>query len=141
MPNKLEKRSEPSAVDPTSGQRSRFSYPGLDRLLHERARLGIVTSLATHPAGLAFNDLKEVCDLTDGNLSRHLQVLLDQNLLEMDKQPATRRPQSRYRLTAAGRRRFLEYVAELEKVVADAAAAAPAVRKAPARRIALRPAN
>ena len=53
----------------------RFAYDGLERVIHEKARLGIVTSLATHPQGLLFNDLKEMCSLTDGNLSRHLQIL------------------------------------------------------------------
>ena len=48
----------------------RFAYEGLDRVIHERARLSIVTSLATNPKGLTFNDLKRLCTLTDGNLSR-----------------------------------------------------------------------
>jgi undecaprenyl diphosphate synthase len=52
-----------------------FSYDGLDRVIHEKARLGLLTSLMAHPRGLAFADLKQLCGLTDGNLSRHLQVL------------------------------------------------------------------
>src|SRR5262249_53123917 len=52
-----------------------FAYEGLDRVIHEKARLGILTSLMAHPKGLAFADLKQLCGLTDGNLSRHLQVL------------------------------------------------------------------
>jgi hypothetical protein len=51
-----------------------FSYDGLDRVIHEKARLGLLTSLMAHPKGLAFADLKQLCGLTDGNLSRHLQV-------------------------------------------------------------------
>ena len=54
-----------------------YAY-GLDRVLHEKARLGIMTSLVGHPKGLAFGDLKKLCNLTDGNLSRHLQVLQEQ---------------------------------------------------------------
>ena len=54
-----------------------FAYDGLDRVIHERARLGIMTSLVTHPDGLLFGDLKELCALTDGNLNRHLKVLVD----------------------------------------------------------------
>ena len=54
---------------------ARFAYDGLDRVIHERARLSILTSLLTHPKGLLFGDLKQLCGLTDGNLSRHLQVL------------------------------------------------------------------
>jgi len=49
-----------------------FSYDGLDRVIHEKARLGLLTSLMAHPKGLAFADLKQLCGLTDGNLSRHL---------------------------------------------------------------------
>ena len=54
-----------------------FAYDGLDRVIHEKARLGVLTSLVAHPKGLAFADLKALCDLTDGNLSRHLKVLQD----------------------------------------------------------------
>jgi hypothetical protein len=53
----------------------RFAYDGLDRVMHEKARLGVLTSLVAHPKGLAFGDLKQLCGLTDGNLSRHLRVL------------------------------------------------------------------
>ncbi len=53
----------------------RFAYEGLDRVIHERARLSVLTSLITNPKGLTFGDLKQLCGLTDGNLSRHLQVL------------------------------------------------------------------
>ena len=53
----------------------RFAYEGLDRVIHERARLSVLTSLATNPKGLTFGDLKQLCALTDGNLSRHLAVL------------------------------------------------------------------
>ena len=62
-----------------------FSYDGLDRVIHEKARLGLMTSLMAHPKGLAFADLKQLCGLTDGNLSRHLQVLQEAGLVEVDK--------------------------------------------------------
>ena len=58
----------------------RFAYDGLERVFHEKARLGIMTSLVTNPRGLIFSDLKELCHLTDGNLSRHLQVLHEAGL-------------------------------------------------------------
>jgi DNA-binding transcriptional ArsR family regulator len=70
----------------------RFAYDGLDRALHERARLGIMTALAFHPAGLLFADLKRLCALTDGNLSRHLDVLRDAGLVEIWKGFENRRP-------------------------------------------------
>ena len=104
----------------------RFAYDGLERIIHEKARLGIVTSLATHPQGLLFNDLKELCALTDGNLSRHLQVLHEAGLVEVWKGFQRNRPQTLCRLTEEGRRRFLEYINVLENVVADALTAAKA---------------
>jgi len=101
----------------------RYSYDGLDRLLHERARLGILTSLLAHPEGLIFADLKQACALTDGNLSRHLTVLREAGLVEIFKGFRRRKPQTLCRLGRSGRARFLEYLAELERVVRDAARA------------------
>ena len=100
----------------------RFSYDGLDRVIHEKARLGILASLAAHDAGLLFNDLKQLCSLTDGNLSRHLAVLSDAGLVEIwkGKSGTSARSQTLYRLTGAGRKRFAEYIGVLENVVADA---------------------
>ena len=98
-----------------------FSYDGLDRVIHEKARLGIMTSLAGHAKGLAFADLKRLCGLTDGNLSRHLQVLEEAGLVTIDKVFEGKRPLTTCRLTTAGRERFLDYLAVLERVVRDAA--------------------
>lgn len=112
------------ASPPTAGGSGRFAYERLERAIHEKARLGIMTSLASNPRGLLFNDLKELCSLTDGNLSRHLQVLQDENLVEVWKGYHKRRPQTLVRLTDDGRRRFADYIAQLEQVVADALAAA-----------------
>ena len=64
-----------------------FSYDGLDRVIHEKARLGLMASLMAHPKGLAFADLKQLCGLTDGNLSRHLQVLEEAGLVAIEKVP------------------------------------------------------
>src|SRR4051794_37553492 len=102
----------------------RFAYEGLDRIFHEKARLSIITSLVTHPDGLVFSDLKELCALTDGNLSRHLQLLHEAGLISVSKGFQNNRPQTLCRLTAEGRRRFLEYVTVLENVVTDALGAA-----------------
>ena len=98
----------------------RFAYEGIDRVIHEKARLSIVASLASHPDGLLFNDLKELCALTDGNLSRHIAVLQEAGVVEVKKGFAGNRPQTWCKLTGAGRRRFNEYVEELERVVSDA---------------------
>src|SRR5258708_14544264 len=70
--------AEPKNDPKTSG---RFAYDGLERVIHEKARLGILASLIAHPDGVVFNDLKDLCSLTDGNLSRHLQVLPEQHLV------------------------------------------------------------
>ena len=98
----------------------RFSYEGLDRVMHEKARLGILASLAANAGGLLFNDLKRLCSLTDGNLSRHLAVLGDAGFVEVRKSEEGGRQQTAYRLTANGRRRFTEYINVLEHVVSDA---------------------
>jgi DNA-binding HxlR family transcriptional regulator len=118
-----------------------FSYEGLDRVIHEKARLGLMTSLIAHPKGLAFGDLRRLCGLTDGNLSRHLHVLSEAGLVEVIKGYQNNRPHTECRLTAAGRKRFLEYLAVLERVVRDAAAAdAPTEKALPAKGPRLRPA-
>lgn len=109
------------SIDATSAP---FAYDGLDRVIHEKARLGLLTSLMTHPKGLAFADLKQLCGLTDGNLSRHLQVLQEAGLVDVIKGYEGNRPHTTCRLTRTGRRRFLDYLAVLEQLVRDAAKAA-----------------
>ncbi len=110
--------------NPAKAQTGRFAYEGLDRVIHEKARLGVLTSLIAHPKGLIFADLKRLCGLTDGNLSRHLQVLQEAGLVEILKGYEQNRPQTICRITASGRRRFLNYLSVLEQVVRDAADAA-----------------
>jgi DNA-binding MarR family transcriptional regulator len=101
------------------GPTGRFAYDGLDRVMHERARLSILTSLATNPPGVLFSDLKDLCQLTDGNLSRHLQVLQEAAVVEIWKGFKGKRPQTLCRITVDGRARFLAYLAVLEEVVQD----------------------
>jgi len=121
-PSKKEPRSTPP-----------YAYAGLDRVIHERARLSVLTSLATHSQGLRFGDLKQLSGLTDGNLSRHLQVLVAAKLVDLTKSFEGNRPQTLCRLTPSGRKRYAEYVLVLEKVVRDAAAAVklPSPKRAP----------
>jgi DNA-binding transcriptional ArsR family regulator len=107
-----------------------FSYDGLDRVIHEKARLGLLTSLVVYPKGLAFADLKHLCGLTDGNLSRHLQVLQEAGLVEVTKGYEGNRPHTSCRLTKSGRRRFLDYLGVLERLVRDAAQATGKERSA-----------
>ena len=99
----------------------RFAYEGLDRVMHEKARLGILTSLVTHPDGLLFNDLKDLCSLTDGNLNRHLKTLQDAGMVEVWKRQKDQHSQTLCRITAQGKKRFLEYLDVLEEVVSTAA--------------------
>jgi DNA-binding MarR family transcriptional regulator len=114
-----EKQKSKPATSAHAGS-GRFSYDGLDRVMHEKARLGILSSLAAHRGGLLFNDLKQLCALTDGNLSRHLGVLSDAGLVEIRKGSAGPRPQTMIQLTSSGRKRFAEYINVLESVIADA---------------------
>lgn len=102
-------------------QPARFEYAGLDRLMHERARLSLLSSLAADPRGLVFNDLKRLCGLTDGNLSRHLTLLEAAGLVDVRKDTYRQRPRTTCCLTAHGRKRFAAYIGELERVIADAA--------------------
>ena len=110
-------RKRDTAPDLDTG---RFAYDGLDRALHEKARLGILTSLVAHPDGLKFGELRSLCALTDGNLSRHLDVLKEARLIDLWKGFQGRRPQTIVRMTPEGRRRFVSYLEELERVVRDA---------------------
>jgi DNA-binding MarR family transcriptional regulator len=117
MGNLLNKRGSKKSAGP------RFAYDGLDRVIHERARLSVLTSLVTHSKGLLFGDLKQLCALTDGNLNRHLQVLEEARLIAIAKGVQNNRPQTICRITALGRKRYVEYLAVLEQVLLDAAAA------------------
>ena len=117
MENLLNKRGTRKSAAP------RFAYDGLDRVIHERARLSVLTSLVTHSRGLLFGDLKQLCALTDGNLNRHLQVLEEAKLITITKGVQNNRPQTFCRISALGRKRYVEYLAVLEQVLLDAAAA------------------
>jgi DNA-binding HxlR family transcriptional regulator len=125
--NKTKQNQPPG---PTPREPGRFAYDGLQRVIHERARLSILSSLASHADGLLFNDLKALCALTDGNLSRQLQVLQEAGFVEVWKGFKNKRPQTLCRLTPDGRRRFVEYINTLESVVSDALAAAQREGKA-----------
>jgi DNA-binding MarR family transcriptional regulator len=98
----------------------RYSYDGLDRVIHEKARLGILTGLLGRPDGLLFNELKSLCALTDGNLSRHLAILQEAGLVEVWKGHKGKRPQTLVRITDHGRARFRDYLNVLECVIHDA---------------------
>jgi DNA-binding MarR family transcriptional regulator len=107
----------------SEGRANQYAYPGLDRVIHERARLSMLTSLARYSKGLRFGDLKALCGLTDGNLSRHMQVLQEAGLIDVAKSFENSRPQTTVHLTAEGHKRYVDYLSVLEQVVRDAATA------------------
>jgi DNA-binding MarR family transcriptional regulator len=108
----------------SAAETGRFSYDGLDRTIHEKARLSILTSLISHRNGIGFGDLRELCGLTDGNLSRHLAILEEAKFVTLHKSFVDNRPHTKCQITALGRKRYLAYLAVLEQVLRDAAAAA-----------------
>ena len=103
-----------------SKETGQFAFDGLNRVLHEKARLGILSSLMANDQGLLFTELKTLCRLTDGNLSRHLQVLQEAELVEVWKASRGAKSQTLVRMTNDGRRQFMEYIAVLERIVQDA---------------------
>lgn len=124
MSKKKKAPAEPTIPQVHSKQPSaKFDYQ-LDRLFHEKARLSILTCLISKPVGLAFSDLKDSCGLSDGNLNRHLQVLIEAECLDLSKSGAGRTASSIYKVTANGRRAFEDYLMELERVLLDAQKAA-----------------
>lgn len=90
--------------------------PALDRLIHERMRLGIVSALAVNPS-LTFNELKALLRTTDGNLSVHARKLEEAAYINCTKMFDGRLPKTKYRLTAAGRRAFERYLDHMESLI------------------------
>lgn len=88
----------------------------LDGLIHERVRLGIVSALSVNDR-LAFTELRQVLDTTDGNLSAHARKLEDAGYIECRKAFAGRVPRTDYSLTSLGRARLTDYVAHMEALI------------------------
>jgi DNA-binding MarR family transcriptional regulator len=102
---------------PAPGRRAPDKTPlALDRLIHERLRLGIVSALAVNDR-LSFTDLKRLLQTTDGNLSVHARKLEEAAYISCDKTFDDRLPRTEYRLTAAGRRAFDKYLAHMEAII------------------------
>ena len=121
MARALAQRRKPAKAAspaPSSGHaRARahaLQLPELDRLIHERIRLGIVSALATN-ASLSFNDLKRILKTTDGNLSVHARKLEEAEYISCLKYFEGRVPRTEYRLTAAGRRALAQYLDQMEE--------------------------
>ena len=92
------------------------SASDLDRLIHERMRLGIVSALAVNES-LTFNDLKKLLNTTDGNISVHARKLEDAQYIACTKSFEGRVPKTEYRLTAAGRRALERYLNHMEALI------------------------
>jgi DNA-binding HxlR family transcriptional regulator len=112
---KAESRPHPHGREPVreSAPASAPELPELDRLIHERIRLGIVSALATNDT-LSFNDLKRVLKTTDGNLSVHARKLEEAQYISCVKFFEGRVPRTEYRLTATGRKALAEYLDQME---------------------------
>jgi DNA-binding MarR family transcriptional regulator len=92
------------------------ALPSLDRIIHERMRLGIVSALAVNDS-LTFNELKRLLQTTDGNLSVHARRLEEAKYVECSKSFEGRIPKTEYRLTAAGRKAFERYLDHMEALI------------------------
>lgn len=96
-----------------------MSVAKLDRVFHERGRLAICSTLVARTEGISFTRLQVACDLTDGNLNRHLHALAEEGIVGTERRTGAGRPQTILHITDAGRRRFLAYIDALEAIVRD----------------------
>lgn len=106
-------------------------YAALKTLFHEPNRLAMMSALSQAIDGLTFNDLKRECDLTDGNLSRHLKALEEAGAIRIEKTFVDAKPRTTVFLSDAGRKSFIEYLQALEEVLQKAAQSVAAVEKKP----------
>ena len=112
---KVEVRSQKSEVRSLKSEIERSPLE-LDRLIHERLRLGIISALAVNER-LTFNDLKRLLQTTDGNLSVHARKLEEAQYIACDKMFEGRVPRTEYRLTASGRRALEKYLVHMEAII------------------------
>ena len=103
----------------------------LERIFHEPSRLAIMSALCAAEKGMSFGELKEACDLTDGNLNRHLAVLSDADVVRIEKAFVDARPRTTIILTKTGLSRFMEYLDALTDVLKKARSAIPAEKRKP----------
>ena len=114
--NAARREREKKPVDAPIVSRAVADAPQLDRLIHERLRLGILSALAVNES-LSFNDLKKLLDTTDGNLSVHARKLEEAGYIACAKSFAGRVPRTDYRLAAAGRRALERYLDHMEALI------------------------
>ena len=115
--SKSGKNAEQEAmVNPSHAASHNHALPNLDRIIHERMRLGIVSALAVNET-LTFNELKKLLQTTDGNLSVHARRLEEVDYVECTKSFEGRMPKTEYRLTQAGRKAFEKYLNHMEALI------------------------
>ena len=101
----------------------------LEKLFHEPNRLAILSALCAADKGMTFNELRDGCNLTDGNLNRHLAVLRDADVVRIDKTFVDDKPRTTVSITRKGLDRFQEYLAALQTVLQAAQKAIPVEKK------------
>ena len=101
----------------------------LERIFHEPSRLAIMSTLCAAEKGMTFGELKETCDLTDGNLNRHLAVLSEAGAVRIEKAFVDARPRTTVLLTKTGLARFMEYLDALTDVLKKARSAIPVEKR------------
>jgi len=101
----------------TNGSKPGAAIPDLDRLIHPRIRLGIISALAAADSPLTFNDLKNLLDTTDGNMSVHARKLEEAKYIACVKSFDGRVPRTEYTLTSAGRKAFDRYLDHMEAIL------------------------
>lgn len=101
-------------------------YDALERVFHEPNRLAVMSALCAAREGMAFTDLKALCNLTDGNLNRHLKVLEEAGVIRIEKAFIANKPRTTLHLSASGLKRFNEYLEALGEVLKKAKRALPA---------------
>lgn len=106
----------PPAAQVAGAHSSKEVGNNLDRLIHERTRLALVSALAANPV-LSFNDLKSLLQMSDGNLSAHARKLEDAGYIACSKSFDGRMPRTEYRLTESGRSALQKYIAHMEALI------------------------
>lgn len=107
----------------------RNPYESLEKIFHEPNRLAIVSALCGTEKGLAFNEVKDVCGLTDGNLNRHLKVLEDAGIVKIKKEFVGTKPRTTVFVSGRGLDKFNEYLGALSEVLEKARKALPAEKR------------
>jgi DNA-binding HxlR family transcriptional regulator len=110
------KQESDSAAPRNVATQAKSAAPHLDRLIHERLRLGIISALAANES-LTFSDLKNLMNITDGNLSVHARKLEDAGYIACTKYFDGRLPKTEYKLTPAGRRALENYLSHMETLI------------------------